>query len=80
MFSVMNNQYSAFKKLIVQNLQTIKELLDQVKELNTLVEGNQSDEFKQEIAKRQDAMYNTISSLLDSTNELFAQYMKSLDK
>lgn len=80
MFSVMNNQYSAFKKLIVQNLQTIKELLDQVKELNTLVESNQSDEFKQEIAKRQDAMYNTISSLLDSTNELFAQYMKSLDK
>ena len=80
MFNLMNRQYAAFQTLIVQNARAIKALLDQVKELNTLIENSQKEEFKDEIKKRQDAMYDTIDKLLSSTEGLFEQYKKALNK
>ena len=40
----------------------------------------QKEEFKDEIKKRQDAMYDTIDKLLSSTEGLFEQYKKALNK
>lgn len=79
-------QFTWLRDLINSNIESIRALLMQAKQLedlaNTFSDQGNDPEQKKELQKIIDSIYRTIDSLVDQTERLFKEYtkiLKSLD-
>lgn len=78
----LKKQFIGLRGLIDSNIESIRALLQQAKQLEDLAStfsttGNDKVQ-KQQLEKIVQSIYGTISTLVDKTNDLFDEYMKIL--
>jgi predicted ATP-dependent Lon-type protease len=76
----MKKQFDLFRSLILKNLDTIRGLVSQVKELSALIEQTQDEGAKSKLLEIQSTMEDKIGELVKNTNDLFDQYLASMNK
>lgn len=77
-------QFIGLRKLINSNIDAIRNLIEQAKQLDDLAKifTNSKDdkEQKEQLEKATQAIYKSISVLIEKTNALFEEYNKMLQK
>lgn len=77
-------QFIGLRRLINSNIDAIKNLIEQAKQLDdlaTLFTNSQDDcKQKEQLEKATQAIYQSISVLIEKTNDLFEEYNKMLQK
>lgn len=72
--------FESIKKAILANMETLRNLFDQAKNLNEIVEGmsDQDSPQKKEMEEILKKQFESIDSLLSQTDDLFEMYYKFL--
>jgi len=75
----MNNpqeQYEQMRKAFQDNVSAIRDLLDQVDNLNQIVTTVEDNNAKERLSKSIEGLHKTIDSLIKHTDYLFEQLIK----
>ena len=85
MKNTIRKKMLSIRELISNNVETIKSLMQQEKELGETIEKLSSltadgiDEIKIDLEKQRDNLVNNLDSYIKNTNNLFEKYDKLVD-